>query len=52
MIETSGTYKFQDLRIKSFGEKYLTTAATTVIEETTTVFKKQDVEISDQVLVR
>ena len=48
-IPESGTYKFLDLRLKSFGEKYLTTTNSTVIEKSDISIAKQDVETKNDV---
>lgn len=43
LIPESGSYKFRDLRIKSFGQKYLTTTATTVIEPSDKAFANKHI---------
>jgi len=39
MVPAEGSYKFQDLRVKSYNGKYLTTNALTIIAPSTTSFK-------------
>lgn len=41
-IIESGTYKIQDLRVKSFDGKFLTTTSGTVIQKTTPTIKKRE----------
>lgn len=49
-IPESGTYKFKDLRIKSYHGKYLTTTATTVIEKADIVIKSRDIATKEKLL--
>ena len=49
MLKEEGSFKFQELRVKSFNGKYLTTTALTVIKPSSTIFSEVSQNYASQI---